>query len=73
MSTRLLDKALAEIEKLPESEQESLAAWILEEIASERRWTEAFARSEDLLSRLADEALDEHSKGETAPLNPDKL
>jgi hypothetical protein len=37
-----------------------VAAWILEELASERRWQEAFARSADVLERLADEALAEH-------------
>ena len=55
----LLEKAFAEASKLSEQEQETLAAWILEELASERQWTEAFANSEDALALLADEALAE--------------
>lgn len=61
----LLQKALAEIEKLPEDEQEALAAWILEELASERRWTEAFAASQAVLEQLADEALEEQRANTT--------
>ncbi|MBZ0282962.1 MAG: hypothetical protein K8L97_19640 [Anaerolineae bacterium] len=70
---QLMEKALAEIQKLPETEQESLAAWILDELASERRWSESFAASEDLLAQLAAEALIEHRAGKTQPLNPDEL
>ena len=51
-----LEIAFAEAAKLPSSEQDALASWLLEEIASERRWTELFATSENLLSDLADGA-----------------
>lgn len=70
---QLMEKALAEINKLPADEQESLAAWILEELASEKRWDEAFAASQDLLAQMADEALAEHRAGKTLPLDPDEL
>ena len=68
-----LEMAFAEAAKLPASEQEALASWILEEIASEKRWSEAFAGSADELSRLADEALAEHRAGKTQALEPDRL
>ena len=71
--TQLVEKAFAEIVKLPEPEQDAVAAWILEELASERRWAVAFAASEDILAQLADEALEEHRQGRTLPLNPDEL
>jgi hypothetical protein len=71
--TRLLEKAFAEAAKLPDADQEALAAWILEELTSERRWQDAFARSADLLDKLADEALAERQAGKTAPLDPDAL
>ena len=61
----LMVKAIEEINKLPEPDQEALAAWILNEIASERKWAELFADSQDLLSQLADEALAEHRAGKT--------
>ena len=41
--SKLLDKAFAEASKLSEREQDALAEWLLDELASERRWTEAFA------------------------------
>lgn len=71
--TKLLEKAFAEAAKLPEEEQDALARLLLEEIASERRWDELFARSQDLLSELANEALAEHRAGRTRELDPDKL
>ena len=67
---QLMEKALAEINKLPAEEQETFAAWILEELASERRWDDAFANSQDMLAQLADEALAEHRAGKTLPLDP---
>jgi hypothetical protein len=52
--TELLQRAIKEAQTLPESEQDALAAIILEEIADEKRWAESFARSQDKLSRMAD-------------------
>ena len=71
--TKLLEKAFAEAVKLPKKEQDKLAKWLLAELESERRWDEAFAGSADRLAALADEALTEHRKGRTKPLNPDRL
>lgn len=68
----LLEKALAEIRKLPETEQEALAAWILAEIEADRRWEDTFAASEDVISELADEALAEHRAGKTLPFDADE-
>jgi hypothetical protein len=68
-----LETAFAEAAKLPPAEQEALANWILEELASEQRWTEAFALSSEALARLADEALTEHRAGRSRPLDPDQL
>ena len=67
--TQLLEKAFEEVSKLPEIEQNLLAGWLLGELASERRWEKAFADSEDVLEKLADEALTEHAQGKTKPLN----
>lgn len=66
--TQLLEKALSEVAKLPASEQDAVAALVLEELASERRWSSSFAKSQDLLAELADEALTEHAAGQTKPL-----
>jgi hypothetical protein len=70
---KLLEEAFAEASKLPEPEQHALAAWLLEELASERRWQESFGGSADALANLADEALAEHHDHRTQVLDPDTL
>lgn len=56
--TQQLAAAFTAASQLPDDEQVALAASILREIESERRWDELFARSEshELLSRWAAEA-----------------
>ena len=51
-----LEMAFAEAAKLPLDEQDALATWLLEEIKSEKRWSELFAASEDKLAKFANEA-----------------
>ncbi len=65
--TQLLEQALSEVAKLPPSEQDALAAILLEELSSEQKWAELFANSQGSLARLADEALAEHRAGKTKP------
>jgi len=62
--TNLLKKAVTVVSKLPKKEQDAIAALILEELADEQRWAQAFAASQRQLSILAKEALEHHS-GET--------
>ena len=71
--TKLLEEAFAEASKLSVQEQNALAAVILEELASERRWDQAFAASAALLAQLADQALAEHQAGKTQVLDPERL
>ena len=71
--TKLLEKAFKNASKLPATEQNVLAKWLLEELKAEMKWDQAFAESEDRLSLLADEALEVHRQGKTTPLNIDKL
>jgi hypothetical protein len=66
--TQLLEKALREVQKLPPSEQDAVAAIVLEELASEQKWAELFAKSQDALARMAEEALAEYHAGKTKPL-----
>jgi hypothetical protein len=66
--TQLLEKALSQVAKLPASEQDAMAAIVLEELASEKRWADSFAKSQVLLAKLADKALAEHAAGRTKPL-----
>lgn len=66
--SQLLEKAISKAHALPQHEQDILAAIILDEIASERNWSTSFAKSQNLLSSLADEAIAEHVAGKTEPL-----
>ena len=66
--TKLLEKAMEKVAKLPPSEQDALAAIVLQELESEQRWAASFARSQDKLASLAEEALAEFSAGKTKPL-----
>jgi len=71
--TKLLEKAFEEASKLPELEQNVLAKRLLDELAAEKKWEKAFGGSEDILSNLADEAIEEHRQGKTKPLDIDSL
>ena len=71
--TQLLEKVFAEVGKLPEIEQNALAKWILNELSSEKRWDKEFTESEKTLEKLANEALTEHKKKKTRPLDPENL
>jgi hypothetical protein len=66
--TKLLEKALEEVAKLSASEQDAVATILLEELASEHRWAQLFAKSQDKLAKLAEEAIAEYKAGRTKPL-----
>ncbi len=68
--TELMKKLIERVSGLPEKEQDAIASVILEELADEIGWREAFARSGDVLSQLASEARDEAARGETEPFDP---
>jgi hypothetical protein len=71
--TRLLEEAFRKASELSEAEQDALAASILADLEDERRWSEAFANSQDLLAELAAEAREEYRAGRTLPLDPDRM
>jgi hypothetical protein len=73
--SQLMDQAFQEAKKLPERDQEFIASIILQEIESEHRWDELFARPEsaDLLARMADEAMAEVRAGRARKLDVNEL
>jgi hypothetical protein len=71
--TRLLEKAIAELTKLPEAQQDSMAQWILDELEDEARWDQAFAGSLPQLEKLGRKALEDYRAGRTRELDPDDL
>jgi hypothetical protein len=71
--TTLLVKAFDEATKLPDTEQNALAKWLLDELEDDRKWSKTFAESEDVLDKLADEAIQAKRQGKTTPLDLDRL
>ena len=63
--TELLKKALARLSALSGPEQDAVAARILTELDDEERWQKSFAKNQDLLEVLAQEALEEDRQGKT--------
>jgi hypothetical protein len=71
--TKLLEEAFKRASELTEIEQDTLAKWLLEELKSEKCWERMYTESQDVLSRLADEALDAYKNGKTKPMDFDRL
>ena len=71
--TQLLEKALCELQKLPDADQDAIAALILDEIADERRWDAAFAGSQDQLAKIADQVRADIQAGRTTEAGIDEL
>lgn len=51
--TKLLEKALDEVSKLSDEEQDVIAALIVDVLEDEQQWEPAFAASQDKLAKLA--------------------
>jgi hypothetical protein len=70
--TKILEKAFDAVSKLPEKDQDAMAAFVLDELESEERWAKAFSSSQDALVSLANEALAEYKSGKTKTLDNDR-
>ncbi len=71
--TEQLKNAFEKASALPPDEQDQFAALLLAELESEAKWQELFAKSEDVLAKMAQQAREEHAAGKTLPLDPDAL
>jgi hypothetical protein len=67
--TKLLEKAFKIASLLPGVEQNKFAKWMLKELESEKKWDKILAESEDILDKLADEAIKDHKEGRTRTLD----
>lgn len=67
--TKLLEEAFNEINKLKPEEQDSYAKIILSELESENKWRLLFNQSQDSLSQLADEAINDFNNNKTSNLD----
>ena len=62
--TQLLKEAIAKVTDLPPTDQDAIAAMILEELKDEQRWTASFAKSQEALTRLAEKVRGEIARGQ---------
>jgi len=68
--TKLIEQAIAEIEKLPEDAQDVIAARILADLADEKEWAALFAATTDTQwDRMAAMVRREIAVGDTTPLD----
>jgi hypothetical protein len=67
--TELLKIAFDAVSALPPERRDALARLILAEIEDEKKWSDAFERSQDKLAAMASEALAEHRAGKTRPID----
>ena len=71
--TRLLQQAIAELQKLPDSDQDAMASRILDELADDAKWESAFANSQKELSRIANKVRDDIHHGRVRDTGIDEL
>jgi hypothetical protein len=70
--TQLLERAIRRVHELSPSEQDAIAALMLDEVEDEDCWNTAFSGSQRELGALAREALAAHRAGGSEPLEPDR-
>jgi hypothetical protein len=67
--SELLQRAIAEIQRLPIDEQDAIAARILADLEDERTWAAQFAAtSDDQWVRLVEQVQRDVAAGDTVPL-----
>jgi hypothetical protein len=67
--TELLEDALRKVAALSREEQDAIAAQILETLEDEAAWRAKLAKNPEKLRRMAEEALREHQRGDTRPID----
>ncbi len=67
--TGLLQEALRRVESISQEEQDAIASQIMEALDDEERWVGSFRRKPAALRVLADQAIEEHRRGETRALD----
>ena len=68
--TELLQRAMAEIQRLPAEQQDAIAARILADLEDERGWDARFAAtSDDQWARMVEQVRGDIAAGDTAPLD----
>lgn len=67
--TPLMEEALRKVSALSQEDQDEIASQIIETLEDEAAWTKTLEADPQKLQALAEEALREHARGETRPLD----
>ena len=71
--TQLLQQAIDEIRKRPDDEQDAIAAMILEQLADEAQWEQAFARTQARLAAWSEQVGEDVRAGRVHRVGIDEL
>jgi hypothetical protein len=71
--TQALEQAISELKKLPDSDQDAIAALIFAEINDEQQWQTSFANSHEQLSKWADKVRGDIRAGRVRNVGFDEL
>jgi hypothetical protein len=71
--TRLLEQAIERLRAMPESKQDQLAQFLMNELEDDERWSASTVQHEQKLKGLVDSVLADDSTGKNEPLDPDRL
>jgi hypothetical protein len=71
--TTLLEQAIDQLRKCSPAEQDTIAALIIEELADDTRWEEAFAASRPEIEQLADKVRAKIRSGQTRDMRIEDL
>jgi hypothetical protein len=71
--TTLLEQAIDQLRKCSPAEQDTIAALILEEIADDTRWEEAFAASQPEIEQLTEKVRAKIRSGHTRDMRAEDL
>ena len=61
--TKFLERAITEVKQLPFVEQDAIASLIFAELRDEQAWDEAFANSQESLSKLVSQVRQDLASG----------
>jgi hypothetical protein len=71
--TRAMEQAIERLKRVPETQQEELAQFLLHELEEDERWAATTQSRRPQLDRLIKDVLADHAAGKTRPLDPDAL
>ncbi len=71
--TKLMEKAIEALRSLPEETQDAVAGSLLWQLEDDRRWEQTTERYAEQVDKLVVDVLEADRRGETEPLDPDRL